>query len=86
MAKHVATNHVEAWWLEFSTAVMPPDAPADQHREMRRAFYAGVWAMLTAQLHIIGHPDVSEDQGEGLLQSWYDECEQFKQDVLEGRA
>jgi hypothetical protein len=33
-------------WNEFSSRIIPADAPAIQRKEMRRAFYAGAQAIL----------------------------------------
>lgn len=33
-------------WDQFARAVLPKDAPPDQRREMRRAFYAGAQGIL----------------------------------------
>ena len=79
-------DSVEHWWLTFSTAVMPPDAPPVQHQEMRSAFYAGVWATLTASQQIIGDPEITEDEGVRMLEGWHQECRAFQRAIHEGKA
>jgi hypothetical protein len=68
---------VDGLWQEFARAVMPPHAPADQVREMRRAFFGGAWAMLTT-VEQIGDEAVSEDQGVAILEALARECRAFK--------
>lgn len=62
---------------------MPKDAPLVQRQEMRRAFYAGVEAMLRLQ-YAIG--DMSDDAGVAMIEGWHDECRRFAQLVAAGTA
>ena len=43
---------------------------------MRRAFYAGVWAMLQAAKEV-GSDNISEDDGVIILESIQAECQEF---------
>jgi hypothetical protein len=62
-------------WAKFQAAVMPPDAPIIQRREMRRAFYAGVWAMLSLASAIADEFD--EPTGAAQLDAISEECKTF---------
>ena len=68
-------NTVANLWDSFRSVVIPSDAPPVQVQEMRRAFYAGVFAVVT-------EPNADG----GLLDRYESECIKFKQDVLAGRA
>jgi hypothetical protein len=64
-------------WESFESAVMPPGVPAVQRSEMRRAFYAGAWAVLCV-LRRLGDDDVSEETGGRVLESLTEECRRFQ--------
>lgn len=72
-------------WESFVRAVMPRNAPAVQRQEMRRAFYAGAWAMLCA-FREIGEDSVSEDEGVAVMERLKTEVETFYGQVRKGRA
>jgi hypothetical protein len=72
-------------WDSYVAGVMPPDAPPDQIRECRRAFYAGFWAMLNINIGI-GEDGVTEAMGVFVLESLVRECRAFNADVQQGRA
>jgi hypothetical protein len=78
--KSVAQN-----WTEFARAVLHPDAHPSQHQEMRRAFYAGAWAML-CEFVALGGPTVSEDSAIAYMDMVRKECEAFKRNVSRGNA
>lgn len=72
-------------WLSFWKAVAPPDASDTQKTEMRRAFYAGAWAVM-CQVRRVGDDDVPEDAGVRHLESLHQECRAFQQLIKEGNA
>jgi hypothetical protein len=76
---------VAAFWERYRREVLPVTAPAIQVQECRRAFYAGVKAMLAVLLEI-GDDAVSEDEGVELIERLHEECRVLVADVLEGRA
>jgi hypothetical protein len=76
---------VESGWASFARAVLPADAPPDQHREMRRAFYAGAWWFLSG-FASLGEPDVSEEEGVRALEAAKAEIDAFYRDLRAGRA
>lgn len=78
-------NTVQEQWSSFEKMVISPNAPEVQRTEMRRAFYAGVEAMLRIQW-AIGDAAISEDAGMAILQGVHDECRQFAADVASGAA
>lgn len=73
----------DGWdWLRLSA--LPPDAPPEQIREMRRAFYAGVrWIMTVIVDEIANRPD---REGELLLTDLELELSRFGRDVERGKA
>lgn len=72
-------------WQSFALSVLPPDAPTVQKTEMRRAYYAGCWAMLQ-DLKSLGEDAVSEDAGAAELDKLEAELREFQRNVREGRA
>jgi hypothetical protein len=71
---------IEQAFLSFRLQVIPPSAPEDQIREMRWAFYAGAWSILTT-VRRIGEPDVSEDRGVAIMEQLVAECQTFVKGV-----
>jgi len=59
-------------WKSYERDVVPPDAPAVQREECRRAFYAGAFAMFG--LVITATEPRSEEDCEANLQGLQDEC------------
>lgn len=78
-------SSVAEMWEGYAAAVMPKDAPPTQVQETRRAFYAGVWALLT-EFRGIGESDVPEHVGVEHLEAIKAECERFTLDVLTGKC
>lgn len=72
-------------WEGFAQAVLPDDVPEIQRKEMRRAFYAGAWAMWLLAANI-GSAAISEDAGIQMFEDWNQELQRFQTDVKEGRA
>lgn len=69
-------KRIESLWNDFSRKVIPPTAPPIQRKEMRRAFYAGVWGLLQ-EMKQLGDDDVSEDAGVEALEAIEAECKEF---------
>jgi hypothetical protein len=59
-------------WAEFEKTVIPPGAPRMQRREMQKAFYAGVLALLGELQQI--PDDLNEDQGVAMLEGYQAEA------------
>lgn len=77
-------NTIQSQWETFAAAVLPQEAPEVQRSEMRRAFYAGSYGMLCQMTGPVA--EVSEEAGCAMIDGYVKECEQFKLDVLAGRA
>ncbi len=75
-------HRIREQWESFSR-ILPRDASATQISEMRRAFYAGVEAMIRINLEVTV---MSDDSGAIELQRLDEELAQFAADVKEGRA
>lgn len=73
-------KRIESEWNKFEKAVMPRNASAIQRKEMRRAFYAGVWAMFQVAKEL-GNDDISEDAGVMTLEAIETECQEFMKRV-----
>lgn len=69
---------------QYLEAVGLADCPPAQRRELKRAFFAGAFTILTTCNHI-GADYVPEQVGEEMLGNAIEECQAFKQAVLEGR-
>lgn len=67
-------DSVRESWNQFRAAVMPPNASNVQIQEMRRAFYAGAWAMFCTMNQASAG---SEDEGVEALESLNAEMECF---------
>jgi len=73
----MALNSIEHEWNGFAKMVFNGWTPSDvQVREMKKAFYAGAWALFTA-LQEIGEPHISESEGEAYLEARRAECLEF---------
>ncbi len=68
-------------WESFEEQVIPPDAGLCQRVEMRRAFYAGAWAVLTELMTVDG---VLLDAGVEIAGALMRECVAFKESVAGG--
>ena len=78
---------IEEEWLEFSLMVMPPNAPAVQRIEMRRAFYAGAHALLCLmQQKVSAGTDDPTEADLDMMQGLSDELAAFNAEVAAGRA
>lgn len=64
-----------------------PDGPlpANQKREMERAFYAGAHAALHLMFEIADDERISEEAQTALLEGLFAETEQYALDVFNGR-
>jgi hypothetical protein len=67
-------------WADYSAEVVPPDAPAVQREECKRAFYAGAQAMFTAVIAAVepDDDDVCEAHLAALSREMHDFVELFK--------
>lgn len=77
---------VAQMWESLAEDVIPQGASEVQYQEMRRSFYAGVAGTLAYCRDGIGHPAMPEEVGAAILESWWQECVRFTNDVKEGRA
>ena len=78
----MSLDRIGAAWREYRLLVIPRDAPPVQAMECRRAFYAGVKALLAIQV-------ATEDSDAAvakLLDDLHGELDAFKVAVVEGRA
>lgn len=71
-------------WDQFSRAIMPKDAPSDQRREMRRAFYAGAQAVLFGVIVAMAPEEEVTDSDMAALQGVQDELKDFFDGVTKG--
>jgi hypothetical protein len=63
-------------WEDFDRKVLPSDASAIQRSEMRKAFYAGAWSMLTIMKAAVDS-DASELEQALYLEQLDGEIERF---------
>lgn len=78
---------LEAAWGMFRLAVGLQDAPPDQIREMRRAFYAGA-AAFWAEVNEMLDPSTDEPTDDDLqkMTLLHGELEQFAERIKRGEA
>lgn len=73
---------IEDEWQGFAAMVFAKMKPAaNQVAEMRKAFFAGAWAMFNA-VEEIGEPHVSEDESCQYLEARRAECLEFKRRLI----
>ena len=74
-------NTIEILWLKFAMMVIP-NVKTDtvQYREMRKAFFCGVWSMFQV-VGAIGEPDVTQEQAVGVLEMIKHECVSFQSNM-----
>ena len=73
-------------WNKFARALKLENASEVQRREMRRAFYAGAWAIMNRLSQDVSQGDEQTPEDDRLLEDFQNECRKFNQDVMEGRA
>lgn len=79
---------VKQMWDDYAAKVLAPLGPTIspvQYTESRRAFYGGVFSMLTA-CGRLGEADISEERGVGYLEARKQELLRFYADVATGKA
>jgi hypothetical protein len=78
----MALKSIEEEWQGFAAMVFRNVHPSDtQLAEMKKAFFAGAWAMFCATAEI-GCDHVSEDEGFAFLEARRSECEDFKRRLM----
>lgn len=77
----MALNSLEKEWQGFAKMVLPHNASIVQREEMRKAFIAGAWTVLT-HLQEIGQPHIEEIEGVAHLESIKRECEEFSAQIM----
>lgn len=73
---------IEDEWNGFSAMIFAKVTPAkNQESEMKRAFFAGAWAMLCA-MREVGEPHISEDAGIQYFEDRQQEGREFYRDLI----
>lgn len=73
---------IEEQWQGFSEMVFRKTPAGEvQRKEMKKAFFAGAWALFCA-LEEIGEPHVSEAEAEAFLEARRAECLAFKKQMI----
>lgn len=73
-------------WDEFARAVLKPNCPSDQRREMRRAFYAGAESILLRVIAAFAPEREPTDADLSILDGVHQELRDFAELIKEGRA
>jgi hypothetical protein len=80
-------RRINALWNEFAVLCIPVEAPAEQKREMRRAFYAGVECVLSKLGSEVSEGDADDDPDDmRMMEEITQEMREFAVDLQEGRA
>jgi len=82
----VRRNLMAEQWDQFARAVLPKDAPADQRREMRRAFYAGAQGILFKVITALAPEDEPTEEDLRMMGDLERELSDFAELVKDGRA
>ena len=69
--KHNATPTAKQLWQAFQAASVPRTAPAFQHKEMEKAFYAGMASLLGSLENL--DETLSDEEGAAILESYKQE-------------
>ncbi|MEM9369271.1 MAG: hypothetical protein AAGD07_25095 [Planctomycetota bacterium] len=78
----MALKTIEQEWQGFARMVIPNAKRGEvMYDEMKKAFFAGAWALRTA-MEEIGEPHVSEEEAVEYLEGIADECLAFKSQVM----
>ena len=78
----MALKSIEQEWLGFAKMVFAKSKPSElQTTEMKKAFFAGAWAMFCATQEI-GEPHVTESEALAFLDARKAECEEFKRRII----
>lgn len=72
---------VKSMWLTYKE-IIPKTAPPEQITETRRAFYAGVFGVLTLELMVAS--GMPEKEAAEAMGGWLKECRKFKDSVENG--
>ena len=73
-----ALTSIDEQWQGLSEMVFAKIVPGEtQVAEMKKAFFAGAWAMFCG-IEQLGTPEVSEERGEAWLEERRLECMLFK--------
>ncbi len=73
---------IEEEWLGFAAMVIPTLTKQHvQYQEMKKAFYAGAWA-IQAAIAEIGEPHISEEEGCAHLDRLAAECREFQSQMM----
>lgn len=75
-----------AKWKKFRLLCIPPEAPAIQVIEMRRAFYAGAESLKRVMLDGVSDEEEMTNEDLTLMFSIEEELQQFATDVQNGVA
>lgn len=77
---------IEEEWQGFSTRIFAKMNPSPiQRQEMKRAFFAGAWAILCS-LNQIAQPEISEDDFDRFLEDRLREGEAFYRELIKRYA
>lgn len=77
-----ALKSIEDEWVGFSGMIFAKMNPSPvQVEEMKRAFFAGAWAILCAAARI-GEPDISEDEGVQFFEARQAEGRKFYRELI----
>lgn len=77
----MALNSMEKEWSRFANMIFDGTEPDVQVKEMKKAFFAGAWAMWTA-MEEIGEPHITERQAEFYLIDTGEEIREFARSIV----
>ena len=74
----MALKSIAEEWEGFARMIFTDGPPSKvQEAEMRKAFFAGAWVIVTA-MEEIGEPHISEEPGVAYIEARHGECKDFK--------
>lgn len=73
-------------WKKYELMAIPDDAGSVQRREMRRAFYAGAYSLISLMLDATDTAGDDEDRGAEMIAAYEKECRDFAEAARTGKA
>ena len=82
----MALNSIQKEWEGFAAAVLSEvPVKSTQYKEMKKAFFGGAWAVVTA-VEEIGEPHISDEEGMQYFTDRIEECREFTKKLMADHA
>jgi hypothetical protein len=79
-------KHIKEGWEDYKARTIPPDLPFDQMMEAKMGFYSGASSIYFRLMNSAQNPNVTQEQGEKLLDDIAEEIRNFTRFLSQGQA